>query len=48
MNWLLKHITEGKIEGKGRRGRRCKQLLNGLKENGRYLNFKEAVLGCPR
>jgi hypothetical protein len=34
-NFLLKHITEGKIEGgmevTGRRGKRRKQLLNDLK-----------------
>jgi hypothetical protein len=28
---LQKHITEGKIEGMGRRGRRRKQLLDDLK-----------------
>jgi hypothetical protein len=35
-NCLLKHVSEGKIEGKvevtGRRGRRRKRLLYGLKE----------------
>jgi hypothetical protein len=35
-NCLLKHVIEGKIEGRievtGRRGRRCKQLLDNLKE----------------
>jgi hypothetical protein len=36
MNWLQKHVTEGKIEGTGRRGRRCNELLDGLKENRRY------------
>jgi hypothetical protein len=34
-NCLLKHVIEGKIDGrmevKGRRGRRCKQLLDDLK-----------------
>ena len=34
-NCLLKHVIEGKIEGRvevtGRRGRRCKQQLNDLK-----------------
>jgi hypothetical protein len=25
-NFILKHVTEGKIEVAGRRGRRCKQL----------------------
>jgi len=39
-NCLLNHVTEGKIEGSievtGRWGRRCKRLLDNLKENGRY------------
>jgi hypothetical protein len=39
-NCLLKHVIEGKIEGRiemmGRRGRRRKQLLDDLKENRRY------------
>jgi hypothetical protein len=34
-NCLLKHVVEGKTEGRvevtGRRGRRCKHLLNDLK-----------------
>jgi len=41
-NCLLKHIIEGNIEGSmkvtGGRGRRCKHLLDDLKETGRYLN----------
>jgi hypothetical protein len=32
-NCLLKHVIEGKIEGKGRRGRRCKELLHDFEEN---------------
>jgi hypothetical protein len=39
-NCLLKHVIEGKLEGRiemtGRRGRRRKQLLNDLKEKKRY------------
>jgi hypothetical protein len=34
-NCLLKHVIEGKIEGRGRGGRRrrrCKQLLDDLEE----------------
>jgi hypothetical protein len=33
-NCLLKHVIEGKLVGriKGRRGRRCKKLLDDLKE----------------
>ena len=43
-NCLLKHATEGKIEGiiciTGRRGRRCKQLLDDLKETRRHWKLK--------
>ena len=39
---LIKHVIEGKIEGRievtGRRGRRCKQLLVDLKEPREYWN----------
>jgi hypothetical protein len=40
-NCLLKHIIEGKIRQTRRRGRRCKQLLDELKEARRYWNLKE-------
>ena len=44
-NCLLKHVIEGKIEGRmevtGRRGRRSKQLLDDLKENRGYCKLKE-------
>jgi hypothetical protein len=44
-NWLLKHVTEGKLEGRtGRRGRRRKQLLDDLKEKRRYWKLKEEAL----
>jgi hypothetical protein len=49
-NCLLKHVTEGKIEGRievmgkwGRR-RRCEQLLDGLKEMRGYWKLKEEAL----
>ena len=39
-NCVLKRVTEGKVEGNtevtGRRGRRCKELLDGLKEKREY------------
>jgi len=35
---------EGKIEGKGRRGRRSNQLLDELKKNIRYWNLKEEAV----
>jgi hypothetical protein len=47
-NCLLKHVIEGKLEGTiemmGRRGRRCKQLLDDLKEKRRYWKLKEEAL----
>jgi len=39
-NCLLKHVIEGQIDGRvevmGRRGRRCKKLLDYLKEKRGY------------
>jgi len=35
-NCPLKHVPEGKIEETGIRARRCKQLLDDLKEKRRY------------
>jgi hypothetical protein len=47
-NCLLKHVIEGKIEGRiemtGRRGRRRKQLLDDPKEKTRYWKLKEEAL----
>jgi hypothetical protein len=47
-NCLLKHVIEGKLEGRiemtGRRGRRRKQLLDYLKEKRRYWKLKEEAL----
>jgi hypothetical protein len=47
-NYLLKHVIEGKLEGRvevaGRRGRRRKQLLNYLKEKRRYWKLKKEAL----
>jgi hypothetical protein len=43
-NCLLKHMIEGKIEGRievtGRRERRCKQLLDDLREKRGYWKLK--------
>jgi hypothetical protein len=48
-NFLLKHVIEGKLEGRieitRRRGRRRKQLLDDLKEKRRYCKLKEEALG---
>jgi hypothetical protein len=47
-NCLLKHMTEGKLEGMiemiGRWGRRCWQLLDDLKEKRRHWKLKEEAL----
>ena len=43
-NCLLKHVIEGKVEGKRRRRRRRKDILEGLKEKGMQLNLKEEIL----
>jgi hypothetical protein len=47
-NCLLKHVIEGKLEGRiemtGRRGRRRKQLLDDLKGKRRYWKLREEVL----
>jgi len=49
-NCLVKHVIEGKIEGTievmRRRGIRCKQLLDDLKEGRGYWKLKEDTLGC--
>jgi hypothetical protein len=47
-NCLLKHVMEGKLEGRiemtGRRGRRRKQQLDDLEEKRRYCKLKEEAL----
>ena len=47
-NCLLKYVGEGKIEGRievtGRRGRRCKQILDDVKETRGYWEMKEEAL----
>jgi hypothetical protein len=43
-NCLLKHVIEGKMEGRGRRGRRRTQLLDYLKELRGFWNLKEEAL----
>jgi hypothetical protein len=50
-NCLLKHVIEGKIEGKiemmGRRGRRYKGLMDDLKEQRRCWKLKVGALDRP-
>jgi hypothetical protein len=47
-NRFLKHVIEGKIEGRievtGRRGRRCRELLDHFKERRGYCKLKEEAL----
>ena len=47
-NCLLERVIEGKIKGRievtGRRGRRCKKLLDNLKERRGYCHLKEEAL----
>jgi hypothetical protein len=49
-NCLLQRVTEGKIQGRievtGRQGRRCRKLLDDLKERREYFNLKEEALDC--
>jgi len=40
-SYILKHVTEGKIEVTGRRARRCKKLLDDFKAKRRYWNLKK-------
>ena len=48
-NCFLKHVIEEKIKGRikvtGIRGRRCKQLLENVKENRGYWKLKEGAPG---
>jgi len=50
-NYFLKHAIEGKIEGRieeaERRGRRRKQLLDGLKKKKEVWKLKEEALDRP-
>jgi hypothetical protein len=39
-----KHVGEGKIEGKGRGGRKCKEQPDDLKDRKRHQYFKEEEL----
>ena len=48
-NFFLKYVIDGKVKGKtevtGRGGRRCKQVLDGLKGRIGYWKLKEKILG---
>jgi hypothetical protein len=47
-NCILQRVTEGKIQGgievTGRHGRRCRKLLDDLKERRGYFHLKEEAL----
>jgi hypothetical protein len=45
-NCLLKHVIEGKIERRGRPGRRRKQLLDDLEEIRGHWKLKKRALAC--
>ena len=49
-NCLLQGVIEGKIKGRievtGRRGRKCRKLLDDLKERRGYSHLKEEALDC--
>ena len=49
-NCLLQQVIEGKIKGQievtRRRGRRCKKLLDDLKDRRGYCQLKEEALDC--
>jgi len=48
INYFLKHVTKGKLEGRleviGRRGIRLKQLLDDLKDNRGYRKLEEETV----
>jgi hypothetical protein len=44
ISYLIKRVLEGKIEGRGRRGRRRKELLDDLKDTKPYWKWKQKVL----
>jgi hypothetical protein len=44
LQWVIKGKIKGGIEVTGRRGRRCKKLLDDLKERRGYSHLKEAAL----
>jgi hypothetical protein len=46
-NWILQQVIEGKVGGTevtGRRGRRCRKLLDDLNGRRGYSHLKEEVL----
>jgi hypothetical protein len=47
-NYFLKHVIEGKVEGKLRRGRRLKRLLDGRKERKRQWSRRQEALWRTR
>ena len=50
-NCLIKHVVEGKVEGRievpVRRGRKPRKLLDDIKEKKGYCIFNEEALFCP-
>jgi hypothetical protein len=44
LQWVFERKIKGGIEVTGRRGRRCRKLLDDLKERRRYSHLKEEAL----
>jgi hypothetical protein len=44
LNRIVEVKKEGNIDGTGRRGRKCRQLLNNLKKKRRHWKLKEKAL----
>jgi hypothetical protein len=45
MKQVIEGKMEGNLEGKGGRGRKCKQLLDDLEDTRRYWKLREEQLG---
>jgi hypothetical protein len=46
LQWVIEGKIKGGIEVTGRRGRRCRKLLDDLKERRGYFHLKEEALDC--
>jgi hypothetical protein len=46
LQWVIEGKVKGGIEVTGRRGRRCRKLLDDLKERRGYSHLKEEALDC--
>jgi len=46
LQWVIEEKIKGGIEVTGRRGRRCRKLVDDLKERRGYSHLKEEALDC--